>query len=157
MYFIRRGNRGRGNGIDALKNSRIESQFPFQNQSGPSSRDLSMSGFSNMRRKKTRTFGPMEYLPPGLSDGEEFECPVCGNGVSQNARTCALCKANFVADEFVCPDCGMPLSSRDRDCRICGTIFGEGTSREWKSVNEKARRGSSRAIKNFIVEKELDP
>jgi uncharacterized Zn finger protein (UPF0148 family) len=61
-----------------------------------------------------------------------------------------------VDDEFVCPDCGMPLSSKDRNCSICGTIFGESISKKWKSIDEKARRGSSGAIDNFIVEKEWD-
>jgi len=149
MYFIRTANKDRDNNGEGLKDSATEARFQFRTRPGSTRGDIS-------KKQRRGNFEPMEYLPLGMTDRGEFECPVCGSGVSQDARTCPLCKANFVDDEFVCPDCGMPLSSKDRNCKMCGIIFGEAKSREWKSVNEKARRGSSGAIEDFFVEKEWD-
>lgn len=108
------------------------------------------------KKHKTRKTWPIEYPERGKQEKGEYECPVCGSGVSQNTNSCPVCKATFVDGEFVCPDCGIPLSAEDSNCRICGTIFGEGTSREWKSANDKDRIASAGVIEDFIVEKEWD-
>jgi hypothetical protein len=156
MYIIRAGNRDRFKNGEEFKSSSDEKRFPIVNRQISTWRDLPKGDLSNKIKAKTRSFGTKKKLPPDMTNKGEFECPVCGIGVSQNTRVCPLCKAVFVDDEFVCPDCGMPLSSKDRNCSICGTIFGESISKKWKSIDEKARRGSSGAIDNFIVEKEWD-
>ena len=154
MHFIRAVNRGRSKGEYGLKDPTTKARFPFQTRSGSTGNDPQKDGFSGEKNMKMRRSGPVEYLPPGVTDMSGFECPVCGSGVSRDARICPVCKADFVDDTFVCPDCGMPLSSEDRNCGICGTIFGGQMSREWRWGNDKTRGGSPGVIEEFIVEKE---
>lgn len=59
-------------------------------------------------------------------DGEgSFECPNCGEVVSDDDYDCPNCGAEFEEDAFECPECGAQIEFNATECENCGAVFAE--------------------------------
>jgi rubrerythrin len=63
----------------------------------------------------------------------QFECPVCGTAVDEDANACPSCGAEFaeeVAEQSECPACGTLVDASVAACPSCGVTFVEEAASE---------------------------
>ncbi|UCE74580.1 MAG: DUF2341 domain-containing protein [Methanomassiliicoccales archaeon] len=85
-------------------------------------------GFSNLKQDESDDEPVKEVI-------EEYDCPVCGNGIKKFESKCTVCGTEFrqlkkISKELhgevaACPSCGTEVGKNDAECPVCGAEFGD--------------------------------
>jgi len=67
----------------------------------------------------------MEYRPVEreVSELVEYECPECGDTVTEGDTECENCGEKFEVEQFGCPSCGSLVPENSSECLECGEEF----------------------------------